>query len=118
MNTTTKTDKKIIALLRAVRAASPYASRNWQWEAGYNDHLDNPFACDEKLGGYIDTIAWKYLAGLGAKVGVTVDFYVYRNEGDVQNPDWSLFTNYEVTITSETTATIRDTGNPVRCFSL
>lgn len=113
-----KTNKNILALLRAVRAASPYASRNWQWEAGHNGHLANPFAYDQQLGGFVDTVAWKYLGGLGPKVGDEIDFYVYRNEGDVRNPDWSLHTNYVVTIASETTATIRDTGEPVREFSL
>lgn len=113
-----KTTKNILALLRAIRAASPYASRNWQWEAGHNSHLADPFAYDEQLGGYTDTVAWKYLGGLGAKVGSVVDFYVYQNEGDVRHPDWSLHTNYVVTITSPTTATIRDTGCPVVQFSL
>lgn len=118
MNTTTKTDKKILALLRAVRAASPYSSRKWQWEIGYNSHLENPFQIDEQLGGFDEFCRWSQVADLGIAVGTSVDFYVFENEGDVRNPDWTLHTNYVVTITSETTATIRDTGEPERQFSL
>lgn len=112
-----KTDKQIIALLRAIKAASPYASRNFRWEVGMNGHLADQYAFDEKLGGYNDMVSWSHGIS-GVKVGTTVDFYVYFNQGSVQFPDWDLTTNYVITITSPTTATIKDTGNPVRQFSL
>lgn len=112
-----KTNNQIVKLLRAIKAASPYSSRNYQWEVGTNGHLADPYAWDEKLGGYNDIESWS--SGIrGVKVGTTVDFYIYLNRGSVQFPDWDLFTNYVVTVTSPTTATIRATCEPVRAFNL
>jgi hypothetical protein len=113
-----KTNPQIVKLLRAIKAASPYASRSYQWEVGMNGHLADPFAFDEKLGGYNDITSWSYGIRDDIKVGTTVDFYVYFNQGSVTHPDWDLTTNYVVTVTSPTTATIRATCEPVRTFSL
>lgn len=112
-----KTDKQILTLLRAIKAASPYSSRNYKWEVGMNCHLADQYAYDEKLGGYDDMVSWSYGIS-GIKVGTTVDFYISFNQGSVRFPDWDWTTNYVVTITSPTTATIKNTGNPVRYFNL
>lgn len=112
------TDSSIIKLLRAVKAASPYASRRYQWQVGTNPHLANPFSADETLGGFDELAAWTASIAHDVTVGLTLDCYVYVNEGTVAHPDWCMWTNYVVTVTSPTTATIRETGCPDRAFSL
>jgi hypothetical protein len=110
-------NNQIVKLLRAIKAASPYSSRNFRWEVGMNSHLADPYAFDQNLGGYNDITSWSY--GIrDVKVGTTVDFYVFQNRGCVVHQDWDWVTNYIVTVTSPSTATIRVTGQPVRDFNL
>jgi hypothetical protein len=112
-----KTNKQVVRLLRAIKAASPYSSRNYQWEVGMNYHLADRYAWDDKLGGFNDPTSWGH--GIrDVKVGTTVDCYIYRNAGCVAHPDWDLTTNYVITVTSPTTATIRATGEAARTFVL
>jgi len=86
-----KTEKKIIELFRAIKASSPFASRNFKWEVGDLD----------------DMIPWSSAISNGIIVGQKIDCYIYRNEGDVSNPDWSWVNNYIVTITSPMSAIIK-----------